>query len=370
MNIVFLLNSLAIGGSERKVVKLANQISDKGWNVSILYVSGSNELQSEINGSVTVLKLKNEKENFIQGVNKTCHFITRNNIETVFTVNMYPLLYAIKAKMHLRKKLRFVSLTNTTQFETFKKKIQMIVYRCALIFADHIVFGANAQKKIWIKRYRLRNKQSSVLYNGVDTDIYSRNDMLNAIADSLKHDLSLDKFDFVFCTVAQLRIEKRHQDIIEACSRLKRKGKNIACLFVGGGKSDYKKTLQTMARKYEVSDNIKFIGQVSDCRPYIIASDSFLLASESETFSNAALEAMSLSLPVLMSNVGGAQEMIKEGYNGFLFDALNIDSLEKKMQMMISQNNDVLCQNSRDRVERHFSYKAMVDNYMDIAKHD
>ncbi|WP_295891659.1 glycosyltransferase family 4 protein [uncultured Vibrio sp.] len=370
MKIAFLLNSLAIGGSEKKIVNLANRISEKGWNVSVIYVSGSNELEVNLNDTVTVTKLREVDESFYSGINSACDFLIEKGVDTVFTVNMYPLLYVIKAKVKRGKKLRFVSLTNTTKFETIEKELQMLVYRSALFFADHIAYGAEAQKLLWQKKYKLGKMPASILYNGVDTDKYSRNSALDLHASLLHEKLQLAKFDFVFCTVAQLRIEKRHQDIIEACAKLKSSDINVACMFVGGGNPSYQQKLRSLAEHYKVIDNIKFVGQVDDCRPYLVASNAFLLASESETFSNAALEAMALSLPVLMSDVGGAPEMVKQGSNGYLFEALNPGAMAKKMQQLISKTEKQrLGQNARQRVEREFSYQAMVKNYMDVAQH-
>ncbi|MDC5819329.1 glycosyltransferase family 4 protein [Vibrio europaeus] len=370
MKIAFLLNSLAIGGSERKVVNLANRISEKGWDVSVMYVSGSNELEVNLDDSITVIKLREVNDSFYSGINSACDFLIDKGIETVFTVNMYPLLYAIKAKVKRGKNLRFVSLTNTTQFETVKKELQMLVYRSALFFADHIAFGAEAQKLLWQKKYKLGKMPASILYNGVDTEKFCRNFSLEQHASLLQEELQLAKFDFVFCTVAQLRIEKRHQDIIEACAKLKSHDVNVACMFVGAGTPSYQQTLRALAEQHNVTENIIFIGQVDDCRPYLVASDAFLLASESETFSNAALEAMALSLPVLMSDVGGAPEMVEQGSNGYLFEALNPGAMAQQMRQLISQTEEQgLGQNARKRVERDFSNQAMVKNYMDVAQH-
>ena len=62
-----------------------------------------------------------------------------------------------------------------------------------------------------------------------------------------------------------------------------------------------------------------FIGAVEDVRPVLAALDVFVLPSIAvESFSNAALEAMSMGRPVILSDIGGAREMINDGVEGYV----------------------------------------------------
>ena len=88
-------------------------------------------------------------------------------------------------------------------------------------------------------------------------------------------------------------------------------------------------------------------------------SDCFLLPSITEGIANVVLEAMFLQLPVISSDCGGMKELIKNGYNGFLFNNrdhinlvevlnyfLNISVKEKffivrNAKNLITKNNDI-----------------------------
>ena len=62
-----------------------------------------------------------------------------------------------------------------------------------------------------------------------------------------------------------------------------------------------------------------FIGEIEDVRPVLAALDVFVLPSIAvESFSNAALEAMSMGRPVILSDIGGAREMIHDGVEGYV----------------------------------------------------
>jgi UDP-glucose:(heptosyl)LPS alpha-1,3-glucosyltransferase len=62
-------------------------------------------------------------------------------------------------------------------------------------------------------------------------------------------------------------------------------------------------------------------------RPFLAASDAFVLPTLYDPFPNAALEAMACGLPVVTSTKCGAAEIVREGENGFVRDALDVGAL-------------------------------------------
>ncbi|HEY2630425.1 MAG TPA: glycosyltransferase family 4 protein [Usitatibacter sp.] len=82
-----------------------------------------------------------------------------------------------------------------------------------------------------------------------------------------------------------------------------------------------------LARDFGVESRLRFVGSVSDVRPYHAASDSFVLATLYDPFPNAAIEAMASGLPVVTTTRCGAAEMISEGETGFVRDALDVDGI-------------------------------------------
>ena len=78
------------------------------------------------------------------------------------------------------------------------------------------------------------------------------------------------------------------------------------------------------ARSLGIADRVRFVGAVSDVRPYLAAADTFLLATLYDPFPNAALEAMASGLPIVTTTHCGAAEMVVEGVNGFVRDALDV----------------------------------------------
>jgi glycosyltransferase involved in cell wall biosynthesis len=96
-------------------------------------------------------------------------------------------------------------------------------------------------------------------------------------------------------------------------------------------------------------------------------SSIFTLTSHSiETFSLAALEAMSFSLPCSLTDIGGANEMISEGINGFLTQPHNSFSIAESWNHLLNGQFDK--QQIRGLVLQQFTSNKMLDQYINLLK--
>jgi glycosyltransferase involved in cell wall biosynthesis len=83
-------------------------------------------------------------------------------------------------------------------------------------------------------------------------------------------------------------------------------------------------------------DHVRFEGGVTNLRQHLAAADIFVLPSRSEGFSNAIIEAMASSLPVVATDVGGNGEAVKDGITGFLVPPEDPGALSAAILRLIS----------------------------------
>lgn len=76
-----------------------------------------------------------------------------------------------------------------------------------------------------------------------------------------------------------------------------------------------------------VAARVRFVGGAADVRPLLAAADAFVLPAIYDPFPNAVLEAMAVGLPVVTSASCGSAELVEEGANGFVRDALDVAGL-------------------------------------------
>lgn len=122
-----------------------------------------------------------------------------------------------------------------------------------------------------------------------------------------------DKLRFV--TVCRLEeSQKKISRIVKACSKLKSDGyTDFMWSLVGSGDSDYYKSL---AKNLDVDDIIQFEGMQKNPYPYMKYADAFILSSQYEGLSMTMRESQICGTPTFTTNVGSANEAVKDGFQG------------------------------------------------------
>lgn len=355
-----------MGGSERKTVRIVNALRRKGFNVHLGFLNGPETLLPDIDSAVPVVGL-NRRGKFSYGAAlRLRKYVLEHEIVRIVCVNLYPLLYAYSLRLLIGSGApACVVSVNTTHFLDPKEAGAMFIYASIIRRVEKILFGCRYQLEHWVHKYRLPRSNCIYLYNGVDVNLYSR-DLSPDLGISTRNSLGIDHADFVIGTVGQLRPEKHQGDLVAAVERLRSAGINAAALIIGDGKEA--DSIRRLAEKLEVNGYVHLGGVLSDVRPALAAMDVFVLTSLSETFSNAALEAMSMGVPVVLSDVGGAREMVWPGTNGYLFEKANVIELTEVLKKLADRGDERRHMGNEARriaVER-FSFTHMLEQYEEL----
>ena len=97
----------------------------------------------------------------------------------------------------------------------------------------------------------------------------------------------------------------------------------------------------------------------------------YVLASRTDSSPRVLREAMASKKPIIASNIDGVPDLIKDGYNGLLFEKENHEDLAQKIRLLLTDKNlaNTLAENGFDYVQKYLSetcyinqYKEMIDN--------
>lgn len=364
---LFVLNSLRIGGSESKIIRVANALARAGVSVQLAYLNPPETGLGRIDPAVRAVHLQRRRKYSIGALRRLRGLISRDG-QTVVAVNRYPLLYVVPAvKWAGSFGTRTVALINTTE-ESGRDVLLGKVCVPLLRKCDRIVFGCAAQQAIWVRKHGLSPHRSRVIYNGVDHEFYTPESGMEE-GKRLRQRLGIPPGAVVVGSVGRIDPEKSYEVLILALARLNAAGRSAWGVIVGSG--GMQERLEQLANAKGIGDKVKFPGLLEDVRPAVSAMDIFVLpSSRVETFSNAALEAMAMSRAVVLSEAGGAAEMVEHGKSGMLFPVGGIDALTGILAELhgSSELRQRLGQAARNRVVASFGFADMVDRYQGLQR--
>ncbi len=133
--------------------------------------------------------------------------------------------------------------------------------------------------------------------------------------------------------VSNFRPVKNAAQVVKVFHNLRSEKKEVKLLLVGDGPD--RSTAEKLARELEVFDDVRFLGKQEPIEEILSIADIFLMPSGSETFGLAALEAMSCSVPVVASDIGGLPELIDDGESGFLCPLDDIDCFTDRVRLIL-----------------------------------
>jgi glycosyltransferase involved in cell wall biosynthesis len=362
---LFVLNNMGYGGSERKIVRLANRLKDEGVNVTLACLNGPYTLAQVLRRDVPCTRLERKGKFSFAALWRMRQLLLRERPATVLAVNLYASLYVALATLLMRQRPRIVALVNTSTF--FGHRLWKRTYQAVLARFDLTVHGSDAQRHFWMKVNSDAWQKSRVVYNGVDSEHFEITGAFEA-GKRLRTSLGVKPDTLLIGTVGMCRPEK-NQSVLLTMMRSLRVARVDAHLVLAG-EGPLLESLKRQAASLEVSDRVHFIGAVDDVRPVLAALDVFVLPSVAvESFSNAALEAMSMGRPVILSDIGGAREMISDGIEGYV---VSPTELAARLPAIIAalyadrRKRQQMGQAARDRAVSSFSVPAMVAGYRGV----
>jgi glycosyltransferase involved in cell wall biosynthesis len=178
----------------------------------------------------------------------------------------------------------------------------------------------------------------------------------------IRNDLNIAENAVVLITVGSCLKVKNHQMVIKALNNLKSQTeKQIIYLHVGDGPLN--EIEKELALKEGVQNNVVFLGNISNVRKLLIASDLFLMPSSFEGIGISALEAMACKIPCIFFDSPGLRDLMPEGSeNGLLINPTQSD-LEIAIVQLINNQKDqiVFTQNAEKFVKQNFNMEYQVN---------
>lgn len=326
--LLFIVNSLEVGGAEKQVVTLLNHLDSSHFRLNLAYLKPRDRLLPQLDtGKLDTLTCSNVTRGVEpRAIRQLADLIRTQRIDAVICTNMYSMLYGYLACARIRPRPKLATVFHTTLLRTYKEKAQMLLYRHLFRRNDLLIYVSENQRDRW-RDWGLRAGADAVVQNGIDVDYFST--ARTPRHEHFRASLGLTEADYVIGLCSGLRPEKSHGDLLHAIARLRERGIAAKALLIGDGPE--RPHIESLILELGLSAHVVITGLQEDVRPYIACCDVMTLVSHTETFSLAALESMALGKPLVMSDIGGASEQVVHGQTGLLFEPHDIAALTEQL---------------------------------------
>lgn len=353
--IVCLIDSLVSGGAQRQLVGLASLLKSNGFEVTVMTYHDIpfylKQLQKNGVSYINVDKAANTK----MRIYYMAKALRAYSPDIVIAYLDVPCIVAIISKLLGCRFKLIVSERNTTQRLSAKDRIKFFLYR----YAEAVVPNSYSQTKFICENFPFLKFKVHTITNFVDTETFkpcSKN-----IQNKLLKILS----------VGRITEQKNILRYIEAIYRIRLKGIDVQVNWFGERFKDYYEKCSVRIRKYQLEEFFRFYDASMDIALQYAEADVFCLPSVYEGFPNVICEAMSCGLPILCSNVCDNPNIVKEGFNGLLFNPLSIDDMVssiEKFYKMDCLTKKQMGDASRKLALNNFSSTSFVHKYIQLIK--
>ena len=355
-------------GAEKQTLRLASNLKNNNFEAFILASRLKKETASEsFERNVLVKRFKvNNLPNlggrnifsFITWSLKLIYWLIKNS-------NKFDIIHVIHGRLH--------SAPAIFAAKILKKPVLVKLGRGGKKYFD--VNAVNKKKVIgkFFSRYILKNTTGWIANSKmIESDLKGHNikdELIHKIYNGIDIDkIRINKFhkNKTFLVIGRLGEEKKCDQIIRVFSKLS-EDLNVKLIFLGDGPLE--EDLLKMTKQLNQSHRIFFKGAVKNVREYLIASDFYVSASQSEGMSNSLLEAMSLGIPAITSNVSGVNEIVFDNQNGFVFEPNDEKFFYEKIIKAISCNEEKYINMSRlasEHILKNFSINLIAKKHIEL----
>ena len=362
--LLILSSSVGRGGADRQLLNLAYRLRERRFQIKIVSLSplGVMGYEGIENGlDISCIDLKKRKS-VLPGLAKILALAATWKPKLVLTFMFHAGMVGRLLKLFSLAPRHVSSVRN----ERIGGRRREKVFRLTAFLDDYTTTNSRNAAESLVCRNVLDKRRTVVVPNSVDVTRYERD---TGDRWALRDQYGIDRSRFVWIIVARMVENKDYGTLFEAMAALVRSGMNPLLRVVGVGRL-FERT-RRMVRDMQLDDCVEFLGARTDIPDLLNASDGFVLSSAWEGMPNVILEAMSASLPVVATNVGGVSELVIHRRTGYLVEPGDAHALYEAMKAVMDLKPEERAEMGRKAhafVSENHSLSSIADMWIDVFR--
>tara|TARA_B100000686_G_scaffold286146_1_gene310724 strand:- start:198 stop:1361 length:1164 start_codon:yes stop_codon:yes gene_type:complete len=335
---------LGYGGAETGCYDLAHYLPEEGCK-SYIVTSGGELLKYVKRNKVKIFKLPVQSKNpILILLNSLIIFfiILFYNINIVHARSRAPAWSCLIATTLTRRK--FVTTFHGTYNFTnnFKKFYNSVMVRSNLVIAGSNFIFSHINDN-YGNFFSSKKRKLLVIFRGINTNFFNPKKVLPAKIDKFAKQNNIDRNKFIILLPGRLTYWKGHKVFIEAMKLLTEKeiSQPVLGIILGSDqkRNVYRKQLFGLVEQHRLNKIIKFIDHCEEMPiAYRIANIVVSASIEPEAFGRVSVEAQSMEVPIVASDIGGSRETVIKDKTGFLFKNKEADDLANTLSAIMQKD--------------------------------
>ena len=358
MKVLFVIDTLASGGKERRLTELLKALSRRS-DIDFQLVVMSNDIHfTEIYDlGIKIHQIIRKTTRDLSVFKKFHRLIRAFNPDVVHCWESMTAVYLAPVCFLLKCRLINGMVTNVPVRQNITNH-HWLRGRLTFPFSAKVVSNSRAG----LKAYRVPAGKGVVIPNGFN---FSRLDNIT-IEKSVREELKIDT-EFIVGMVASFTRQKDYPTFFKAAQLVLEKRNDVSFLAIGSGTDSGESwdCIKPVFKSY-----FRLLGKRNDAESLVNAMDIGVLSSFSEGLSNSILEYMALGKPVIASMAGGSSEIVEDSVTGYLVPVADPLLMAERMGTLLDTRNlrVTMGEAGRELIRSRFSIDVMVNKYIDLYK--
>lgn len=350
MKILYVITGLGLGGAEKVVADLADQMIALGHDVKIAYLTGEVLVKPDCTDIEIIALHLNSAKHFLLASKKYQKLIKRFRPDVVHSHMVHANIFA-----RLNRALCPVpKLICTAHSSNEGSKVRMLAYRITKHLTDINTNVSQEATQAMINKGAFTKSNIVTVYNGIDLNKFKNN----------PKNISQEPNTLNIIAVGRFTDAKDYPNLINAFAILK-KNNNRAIKLTIVGDGELRSQIESLIKELNLDKDITLLGRRSDIPELLSQADIFVLASKHEGLPTVVIEAMACECYVVATDCGGSAEIL--GNTGRLVPIQDSQALAGALQNAINLSKEDRADNNkkaRARVEELFSLETSVKKWI------
>lgn len=350
MKIAHVVDSMEVGGAETLVMQMCHLQRERGHDPCVYAIAALGDLGGKMREDGFAVQA-NVGQHLMDAARSFSGIFKEIRPDVVHLHNPTPTIYASMAA-----RLAGVPSVVSTRHSLVappRKALVEAKYALAASFCDWIVGICDATMNNMKSAHNAPARKIVRVYNG--TVPLAR----------AAHERWPPKVGFTLAYVGRLEPVKNHALLLHALRAALSSRPDLRLWMVGDGSE--RDRLEKLATELGILPEVTFWGQQLDVAPFLSAADAFIMSSKSEGLPVSLLQAFSLGLPAVVTDVGGMAEVVRLAQAGF---TVPTEPAEMAAAILRLAGDDALrrrfSRNAQATFQSSFTLETMVDAYMHL----